>query len=73
MSKHTITKNTTVGQIKAWVADDFGRSIDTDTAQAIKDAHKHGALVWSATRLTTTDSSNINISAAQDSTPRWAR
>lgn len=62
----TINSRTSLGTIREMVESDFDLVIDNSTARAIRNAYRHGTLLWDANKLITTDSSSIRIVRATD-------
>lgn len=57
--------NMATAEIKALVMSDFDVVITSEQASAIGNADRNGCLLWSDSRLTTTNSSQINRGKAQ--------
>ena len=53
--------NMTTAEIKDLVMNDFDVIVTPEEASAIGNADRNGCLLWSDSRLTTTDSSQIDI------------
>lgn len=62
----TVNSKTSLRTIIEMVEDDFGITISNDTARAIREAVKRNCLMWDATKIITTDSSNIRIVKTED-------
>lgn len=66
MKLKLIGENTTLHSIIQKVEDDFEITISEETAQEIKTAHVHGALLWSGNKIIATDASRIRIVKRED-------
>jgi len=56
-----ITQRTSLSEIKYQVLLDFGVTISSDAARAIRDAARGGCLMWTDKHLCTTDNSQLKF------------
>lgn len=61
-----ITSRSTVADVRDMLRED-GYPDDTETARAVRAAHRRGALLWTRERLTTTDASRLDLRAERAS------